>query len=211
MVQAEPQRRSAFGSGKRLTPIDRLGVWLSSRSVCKSVGTFAGRRVADLGCGYEASLTRRILQDIESAILVDVSLADDLKSHPKITALEASLPQALCELPSASIDVVMCISSLEHLAEPDALLAECHRLIAPGGLLLVNVPSWLGKRFLELSAFRLGLSPAEEMDDHKMYYDPKDLWPHLRRAGFLPHNIRCHRHKGGLNVFAVCRVESSES
>lgn len=87
------------------------------------------------------------------------------------------------------------------------MISECRRLLAPGGVLLVNVPSWLGKRCLEFSAFRLGLSPAEEMDDHRTYYDPRDLWPLLRRNGFLPHNIRCYRHKWGLNTFAACRVD----
>jgi hypothetical protein len=66
------------------------------------------------------------------------------------------------------------------------------------------VPSWRGKRFLELSAFRLGLSPAEEMDDHKMYYDPRDIWPMLVRAGFKPSRVKVFRHKFGLNTFASC-------
>jgi hypothetical protein len=37
-----------------------------------------------------------------------------------------------------------------------------------------------------------------------MYYDPRELWPCLVRAGFRPRDIRCHRHKLGLNTFAVC-------
>jgi hypothetical protein len=70
---------------------------------------------------------------------------------------------------------------------------------------LFNVPSWRGKKFLEYSAFRLGLSPKDEMDDHKAYYDVKDLWPLLVRAGFLPSGIQCFPHKFGLNTFAVCK------
>jgi hypothetical protein len=96
---------------------------------------------------------------------------------------------------------------LEHLWDPLAMLRELHRVTAAGGVCLVNVPSWQGKRFLEFSAFRLGLSPAEEMDDHKRYYDPRDLWPLLVSAGFVPHAITCHRHKFGLNTFAACRVD----
>jgi len=57
-----------------------------------------------------------------------------------------------------------------------------------------------------LSAFRLNLSPPAEMDDHKNYYDPNDLWPMLVRAGFLPSNITCRRFKFGLGTFAACRV-----
>ena len=78
-------------------------------------------------------------------------------------------------------------------------------------MLLVNVPTWRGKRALEFAAFRLGVSPADEMNDHKRYYDPKDLWPLLVEAGFRPSDIRCHRHKLGLNTFAVCRVPRAET
>ena len=97
---------------------------------------------------------------------------------------------------------------LEHLWEPELTLLELRRLLRPGGVCAINVPAWAGKPVLEYIAFKLGwAASAEEMDDHKMYYDPKDLWPLLRGAGFLPHNIRCFRHKGGLNTFAVCRTE----
>ena len=67
------------------------------------------------------------------------------------------------------------------------------------------MPSWRGKWFLEFAAFRLGLSPAAEMDDHKAYYDPRDLWPLLVEAGFKPSRISCYRHQFGLNTFPVCR------
>jgi len=95
---------------------------------------------------------------------------------------------------------------LEHVTDAPKLLREIRRLLAPGGVALVNVPSWRGKTYLELSAFRLGLSPAVEMDDHKMYYDVRDLWPLLVSAGFRPSRIKCFAHKFGLNTFAVCQA-----
>ena len=42
------------------------------------------------------------------------------------------------------------------------------------------------------------------MDDHKTYYDVRDLWPLLIRAGSIPSLTRCFSHKFGLNTFAVC-------
>ncbi|HTR88974.1 MAG TPA: methyltransferase domain-containing protein [Solirubrobacteraceae bacterium] len=183
--------------------MDRFGVWLSTVAVRRHA-TFTDKRVADFGCGYDARLARRILPPARRLLLVDVSLAEDLRRHPKIDAIEGSIESALPAVPSQSLDVVLCLSVLEHLREPQEALCGFHRVLAPGGLLLVNVPSWRGKPWLELSAFRLGFSPSAEMDDHKCYYDPRDLWPMLVRAGFLPSGIRCRRHKFGLNTFAVC-------
>jgi SAM-dependent methyltransferase len=208
MTTTELRREAAFGQIHRLSAVDRFGVWLSSRQIRSAVSSFSGKRLADFGCGYDASFVRTVLPVAASALLVDVGLADDLKHDPKVTAIEGSIPAALPSVATGSLDVVLCVSVLEHLSEPQAVLGEFARILAPGGVCLINVPTWLGKRFLEFSAFRLGLSPAAEMDDHKTYYDPRDLWPMLVRAGFVPHNIRCFRHKVGLNTFAVCRSEA---
>jgi hypothetical protein len=81
--------------------------------------------------------------------------------------------------------------------------------VAPGGVALINVPNWRGRIALETAAFRLGVSPAEEMDDHKAYYDPRDLWPMLVAAGFRPRQLSVRRHKLTLNTFAVCRVPAT--
>jgi SAM-dependent methyltransferase len=202
-----PGRAGAYEQHRAHSPVDRFGVWLSARALKRHVPSFKDKSVGDFGCGYEARFVRSMLDEIERAVLVDVALAPDLKADRRITAIEGVLPDALGGIEAASLDVVLCVNVLEHLWEPLETLVELRRMTAPGGTCLVNVPSWRGKRFLELSAYRLGLSPAEEIDDHKTYYDPRDLWPLLVKAGFLPHNIGCHTHKFGLNTFAACRVD----
>lgn len=200
-------RTESFGQNYRPTWVDHFGVWLSGRQIRRFVPSFAGKVVADIGCGHQATFSRTIVGKVERLVLVDVALAPDLKAMPKVQAIEGGLPGALAALDNQSVDVVMIVSVLEHLWEPERTLAEIHRVLRAGGTCLVNVPSWLGKRYLELSAFRLGLSPAAEMDDHKAYYDVKDLWPLLVRAGFKPSEITCFSHKGGLNTFAACRLK----
>lgn len=201
-------RSRSFGEDYTPTPVDQFGVWLSARRMHRASGGFEGRRVADVGCGYHATFARTLLPSVRSLLLVDISLAPDIKSHPKVQPIEGLLPEALSVIPSGAIDVVMCNSVLEHLWQPEETLAELARITARAGVLLVNVPSWRGKYLLELAAFRLGVSPADEMNDHKNYFDPSDLWPLLRRAGFRPDHIRCFRHKFGLNTFAVCHKEA---
>jgi SAM-dependent methyltransferase len=200
-------RDKSFGEGYAPTPIDRFGVWLSARQIRRHVsGGFAGKRVADLGCGFQATFARTIADEVAHLVLADVSLAPDLKATPKIAAHEGDLLAATRGLPTGDLDVVLIVSVLEHVWEPLEVMREIRRALRPGGVCLVNVPSWRGKWFLELSAFRLGLSPAAEMNDHKMYYDVRDLWPLLVKAGFRPQDVACFSHKGGLNTFAVCRV-----
>jgi SAM-dependent methyltransferase len=206
---ATASRAGSYGQHRQSTPVDRFGVWLSGVAVRRHAG-FENARFGDFGCGFEASFARTQLEAARSATLVDLALAQDLKRHRKVRAIEGSLPDVLPEVESGSLDVVLCLSVLEHLWGPEEALRELRRVAAPGGVVLLNVPSWRGKRFLEFAAFRLGVSPAEEMDDHKRYYDLRDLWPMLVRAGFRPSDIRCHTHKGGLNIFAVCRVPAEE-
>jgi len=201
------EREHAYLQKEKATVVDRFGVWLSGRQIRRYVPGFAGKRVGDFGCGYDAAFARTIAGEVASLVLVDVALADDLKADGRVRAIEGRLPDALAPLPAASLDVVLIVSVLEHVADPAGLLREVKRLLAPGGVALVNVPSWRGKKFLEFSAFRLGLSPAAEMDDHKMYYDVRDLWPMLVAAGFRPSRIRCFPHKFGVITSAVCESD----
>jgi SAM-dependent methyltransferase len=197
-------RVHAFGETHDLTVVDRFGVWLSLRQVLRWARDLAGKSIGDFGAGYQARLTSALLNRVELAYVADVAFAPEVARHAKVRAIEGPLPASLEAIPDGALDLVFCISVLEHVTEAEELLRQIHRVLKSGGRALINVPSWRGKRFLEFSAFRLGLSPVAEMDDHKTYYDVKDLWPLLVAAGFRPSRIRCFAHKFGLNTFAVC-------
>jgi SAM-dependent methyltransferase len=185
------------------TFVDRFGVWLSQRAIRRWLPAAAGLDAVELGCGYRATQLLALKDRLKHGTGVDFRIAPELRGTPGFTFLEGAIEETLPRLPDAGFDVVLLISVLEHLADPAAALARTRRLLRPGGVLLINVPTWRGKIFLEFSAFRLGLSPKVEMDDHKMYYDKRDLWPLLVRAGFRPSELRLAYHKFGLNLFAV--------
>src|SRR5882672_4454977 len=109
-VPREGMRERAFGQGYQPTLVDRFGVWLSAHQIERHVESFAGKHIGDFGCGYEAAFVRRIIADAERAVLVDSALAPDLKREPKITAIEGILPDALGVLPTASLDIILCVS-----------------------------------------------------------------------------------------------------
>lgn len=188
-----------------LTSADRFGVWLSQRAIRKYLPLREKVDVLELGCGYRATQLVALGERVKRGIGVDFQVAPELRTLERFTFYEGSIEETLPKLESEIVDVVMIISVLEHFAEPRFLIETALRLLRTPGLLLINVPTWIGKRFLEFSAFRLGLSPKVEMDDHKMYYGKRDLWPLLVRAGFKPSQIQLRYHKFGLNLFAAAR------
>jgi hypothetical protein len=91
-------RDASFGQQGKITAVDRAGVWLSGHQIRRTVGSLDGKAVGDFGCGYEASYIRSVLGRVKPATLVDISLADDLKSLAKVTAIEGQLPDVLTDL-----------------------------------------------------------------------------------------------------------------
>ncbi|OHC75979.1 MAG: hypothetical protein A3G18_01495 [Rhodospirillales bacterium RIFCSPLOWO2_12_FULL_58_28] len=210
-MAAPDPRQQSYGEERPPTFVDKFGHWLSARRIRLTIKRYPGARIGDIGCGYHAGVSRLFLNDAESLTITDISISPELKAHPKITAIEGRLPKALAGIADASLDVVISNSVIEHLWNPVDTLKEIRRITAPGGICLINAPSWKGKFYLEFAAYRLGLSPVEEMDDHKTYYDPDDLLPLLIEAGFDPAHIRCFRHKFGLNTFAECAAPSTNA
>ncbi len=193
---------------KKLTFVDRLGVWLSQRAIKRHLPNRSDLEVLELGCGFRAAQLLALAPRLRRGVGVDFQLAPDLATLDKCSFYEGAIEETLPKLTSQSFDAVLLISVLEHLHDPLLVIKSVRALLKPSGALLINVPTWLGKSFLEFSAFRLGLSPKVEIDDHKMYYDKRDLWPLLLRAGFKPSLIKLRYHKFGLNLFAVARREN---
>lgn len=183
--------------------VDRFGVWLSQRTIRRRLPQRSDLDILELGCGYRATQLLALRDRIRHGTGVDFKIAPELLNEKGFSFFEGPIEATLPKLAANSFDAVLLISVLEHLTEPVAALQSAALLLRPDGVLLINVPTWRGKFFLEFSAFRLGLSPKVEMDDHKMYYDQRDLWPLLVRAGFKPSEIKLSYQKFSLNLFAV--------
>jgi SAM-dependent methyltransferase len=200
----ELHARDPFGS-QPLTLVDRFGVWLSQRALAKHLPKSGTLEVLEIGCGLHAKNLVALQPRLRRGVGVDFKISESAKRTERLEFIEGSIDEAIEAFEPRSFDAVLFVSVLEHLWDPLIALRACRAWLRPGGVLLVNVPTWRGKAFLEFSAFRLGLSPKCEMDDHKMYYDKRDLWPLLVQAGFAPSRIHLHYHKFGLNLFAVAR------
>jgi SAM-dependent methyltransferase len=201
------RERKSYGQ-EDLGFVDRLGVWLSQRAIARELPSGSDLAVLELGCGYRATQLVALSPRLKRGVGVDFQLAPELGSLANFSFYQGAIEETLPKLISERFDAVLLISVLEHLRDPFSVIEAVSQLLKPSGVLLINVPTWRGKTFLEFSAFRLGLSPKLEMDDHKMYYDKRDLWPLLVRSGFKPSLIKLRYHKLGLNLFAVARREN---
>jgi SAM-dependent methyltransferase len=199
-------RTSSFGQSGKLSLVDMLGRYLSQREIAKTLKRIVKRNIImlDIGCGYDAWMLQKFYPLLSSGVAVDVAVSGKIKTMANITVYEQPIESVLPNLNSEYFNAIIMNSVLEHLDDPLIVLKECRRLMQKDGILIINVPTWLGKSFLETSAFTFKTSPAFEMDDHKMYYDKRDLWPVLVKAGFKPSLIKMKYYKFGLNLFSTC-------
>ena len=71
----------------------------------------------------------RHIKDFPNAVTVDI----DPEANPDIVADAHALP-----FPDASYDVVICREVLEHVHQPEVVISELYRVLAPGGTLLLS-------------------------------------------------------------------------
>ena len=84
------------------------------------------------------------------------------------------------ELPASSQDTVVLNHVLEHVSHPAPLLAEIHRVLRPGGDLVVSVPNFASGMGWARGLDWMGLVP----DQHVWQFTPGSLRSLLAGAGF---------------------------
>jgi ubiquinone/menaquinone biosynthesis C-methylase UbiE len=103
----------------------------------------AGRRVLDAGCG--TGYGSRLLAEAGAREVVGVDIAQAV-----LEAVASAMPEAVrlragdlrkLELGDGGFDLVVCFETIEHVANPQVVLDELVRVLAPGGLLLISSPN----------------------------------------------------------------------
>lgn len=93
-----------------------------------------------------------------------------LKLHAELQELE---------FPNDYFDVVTLWNVVEHLLDPTAVLSEVHRVLRPGGRLIIQVPNWS-----DIARDILGPTWDMFVTDHFYYFTPTTLSKLVVKNGF---------------------------
>lgn len=144
--------------------------------------------IADLGAG-SAAVARRLRGHRARTVLVDGTRPATSCTRLVLADLARPLP-----LRSAALDGVFAGEIIEHLFEPVAFLRECHRVLVPGGAIVVTTPNLA--TLADRARFLLGRSPRQ-VDPHHPYlrlhirpFTASSLARALTSVGFTPVALR---------------------
>jgi SAM-dependent methyltransferase len=162
--------------------------------------------VVDVGCGRGAQADdplpfRRRLRDLRSGErhVIGIDVDEAALSNPYVHEPRLIDESGRWPLESATVDACIADFVLEHVAHPDLFLAECRRVLRPGGVLCIrtiNARSYvgIGSRLtpvrLHRAAVRELQSERHDDDVFPTFYrcnTRRSLTRTLRRHGFEAH------------------------
>lgn len=165
-----------------------------------------GEALLDIGCA-DGEVIARVADRYRRIVGADISPAVVQEAAQRRGAIARwSVLDASRALPFAdgSFDAVVSLSTLQYLFDPAAFLREAHRLLRPGGRLLVETPNvaYLPQRLRLLAGQPIRTSFWKHgIDGGNLHYFTVDSLRELvRAAGFTPAAVT------GSGVFATVRT-----
>ena len=171
----------------------------------KFVSSWEGLDVLDVGCGggFMSEAVARRGANVTAIDPATRAIAA-ARAHAASQELEIDYCEGIGEdlnVPTGSMDVVICVDVLEHVNSVPETLAEIGRVLRPGGVLVFDTinRNWLA-RFAVVTVAEdvVGLLP-KGAHDPKLFIKPSELRMELGRCGF--HDI----HIAGLGPIGLNR------
>jgi ubiquinone/menaquinone biosynthesis C-methylase UbiE len=170
-----------------------------AHELLRMAGLRKGERVLDVGCGT-GIVTRLAAEQVgATGIVVGIDIdAGMLAVARSVTpaGLEIAWREGSAEslpLEDESFDVALCQMSLQFVDDPRKALAEMHRVLRPGGRILLDVPGRATPQFEALGA-SMGKHIAKEakgfVDRVFSLHSPEAVEALIAKAGFRGVEVR---------------------
>jgi SAM-dependent methyltransferase len=116
-------------------------VWAHLHRYRFAVSRAKGRRVLDIACGEGYGSAALMAAGAASVIGIDINFATVVHAHDKYGLKACVGDAAAIPLGDQSLDLIVSFETLEHVPNPGKFISECHRLLAPGGSLIISTPN----------------------------------------------------------------------
>jgi SAM-dependent methyltransferase len=149
----------------------------------------AGRDVLEAGCGegYGADLIADVARSVFGLDYDEATVAHVRARYPRVDIRHGNLAELPLE--DGAVDVVVNFQVIEHLWDQAQFVAECHRVLRPGGRILISTPN------------RITFSPGRDTPlnpFHTRELNAAELSELLEAAGFAIEGVYGVFHGTGL-------------
>ncbi len=194
----------------------RLEKFLSKQRTAKVLkaidpNLFLGE-VLDIGCGtFPGFLLAAPFQKKVGVDQIRSDWADELygDQHQNLKIIHADLAGTIqLPFPNQQFDCITSLACIEHL-EPESLpslFREMHRLLKPGGQVVLTTPHAFANIPLQIMAW-LGLVSKEEIEEHKSLFFHHHILSLFEKSQFSSEAISVQGFQFGLNILAVARQQ----
>ncbi len=150
-----------------------------------------GGRLLEIGCGYGPLLKR--IEDLPwelSAIDVSETAVQYVRRNVPKASVEVGVLEDV-EFPPASQDCIVLVAVMEHMKDPRAAFERLTSWLAPGGLLIVQVP--YVTPYFKLKKWLPWLPIHFEAPRHLFDFSPKTLPRYFEQAGLTDIEVEVAR------------------
>jgi SAM-dependent methyltransferase len=161
-------------------------------------------RYLEIGAG-SGEIAATVCDRYDALVLTELSaprrhaIAEAFASTGKVTVLAHNIDCEPLPFPDNDFDLIVLVAVIEHVVDPFGVLRELHRLLKPGGRLLIDTPNiakWTRRLRLALGQFP---STAAQEEGFRTYDgQPADLYDegHLHYFTFRSLERACRERAG---------------
>jgi len=142
--------RSRWGSRIRFTPLNPHFIHARNlrSGIRQAVDGYSSQLCVDIGCGEQPY---RSLVETERYIGLDLPVSGRERALKRPDVWYGGL---ILPLRDACADLVLCTEVIEHVPDPQLVVSEAARVLAPGGVLVLSAPQTWGLHEAPYDFFR---------------------------------------------------------